>query len=88
MMWNFLVSGLLTRAAIVLYDGSPGHPDMGVLWDLAERAGITCFGTSASFIAACMKEGVVPARGRDLSRAARDRLHRLSPLAGGLRLGL
>ena len=57
MMWNFLVSGLLTRAAIVLYDGSPGHPDMGVLWDLAERAGVTCFGTSASYIAACMKAG-------------------------------
>src|SRR5829696_2020575 len=54
MMWNFLVSGLLTRAAIVLYDGSPGHPDMGVLWDLAARAGVTMFGTSASYIAACM----------------------------------
>ena len=39
MMWNFLVSALLTPASIVLYDGSPGHPDMGVLWDLAERAG-------------------------------------------------
>ena len=39
MMWNFLVSGLLTEAAIVLYDGNPGYPDMGVLWDLAERAG-------------------------------------------------
>jgi acetoacetyl-CoA synthetase len=68
MMWNFLVSGLLTRAAIVLYDGNPGHPDMGVLWDLAERAGITMFGTSASYIAACMKAGVEPARGRDLDR--------------------
>ena len=44
MMWNFLVSGLLTEAAIVLYDGSPGHPDMGVLWDLAERAGVTTSG--------------------------------------------
>src|SRR4029078_12576188 len=31
MMWNFLVSGLLTDAAIVLFDGSPGYPDMGVL---------------------------------------------------------
>jgi acetoacetyl-CoA synthetase len=60
MMWNFLVSGLLTRAAIVLYDGNPGHPDMGVLWDLAERAGVTMFGTSASYIAACMKAGVEP----------------------------
>jgi acetoacetyl-CoA synthetase len=68
MMWNFLVSGLLTRAAIVLYDGNPGHPDMGALWDLAERAGVTMFGTSASYIAACMKAGVDPGVGRDLSR--------------------
>lgn len=68
MMWNFLVSGLLTRAGIVLYDGSPGHPDMSVLWDLAARARVTMFGTSASYIAACMKDGVEPAAGRDLSR--------------------
>jgi acetoacetyl-CoA synthetase len=66
MMWNFLVSGLLTEAAIVLYDGSPGHPDMGVLWDLAERTQITCFGTSASYIASCMKAEVEPAAGREL----------------------
>jgi acetoacetyl-CoA synthetase len=67
MMWNFLVSGLQTDAAIVLYDGSPGHPDMGVLWDLAESTGMTCFGTSASYIASCMKAEVEPAAGRDLS---------------------
>ncbi len=66
MMWNFLLSGLLTGAAIVLYDGNPGHPDLSVLWDLAERAGVTTFGTSASYISACMKAGVEPARGRDL----------------------
>jgi acetoacetyl-CoA synthetase len=68
MMWNFLVSGLLTRAAIVLYDGSPGHPDMNVLWDLAERAGVTMFGTSASYIAACMKAGIEPGASHDFSR--------------------
>jgi acetoacetyl-CoA synthetase len=51
----------------VLYDGSPGHPDMGVLWDLAESAQITCFGTGASYIAGCMKDGVEPGSGRDLS---------------------
>jgi len=68
MMWNFLVSGLLTRAAIVLYDGNPGHPDMSVLWDLAARAGVTMFGTSASYIAACMKGAVEPGAGRDLNR--------------------
>ena len=67
MMWNFLVGGLLTPASIVLYDGSPGHPDMGILWDLAERTGMTCFGTSASYIAACMKDGIEPSAGRDLS---------------------
>jgi acetoacetyl-CoA synthetase len=68
MMWNFLVGVLLTPASIVLYDGNPGTPDMGVLWDLAERTGTTCFGTSASYIAACMKAGVEPSTGRDLSR--------------------
>ncbi|MFL5891406.1 MAG: acetoacetate--CoA ligase [Solirubrobacterales bacterium] len=67
MMWNFLVGGLLTKASIVLYDGSPGHPDMGVLWDLAERTGMTCFGTSASYIAACMKAEEEPGASRDLS---------------------
>ena len=68
MMWNFLVGGLLTDASIVLYDGSPGHPDMDVLWDLAERTEMTMLGTSASYVAACMKVGVEPAAGRDLSR--------------------
>jgi acetoacetyl-CoA synthetase len=40
---------------------------MGTLWDLAERTGMTCFGTSAAFVGACMKAGVQPALGRDLS---------------------
>jgi acetoacetyl-CoA synthetase len=67
MMWNFLAGVLLTPASIVLYDGSPGDPDLGVLWDLAEQAGVTCFGTSAAYIASCMKDGVEPGAGRDLS---------------------
>jgi acetoacetyl-CoA synthetase len=68
MMWNFLVSALLSPASIVLYDGNPGYPDMNVLWDLAEQTGMTCFGTSASYIAACMKEGIEPSRTHDLSK--------------------
>ena len=68
MMWNFLVSVLLTDAAIVLFDGNPGSPDLGRLWDLAAEAEMTCFGTSASYLAACMKAGVQPGAGRDLSR--------------------
>jgi acetoacetyl-CoA synthetase len=67
MMWNFLVGMLLTEASIVLYDGNPATPDMGALWDLAEETGVTCFGTSAAYLAACMKAEVEPAKGRDLS---------------------
>jgi acetoacetyl-CoA synthetase len=68
MMWNLLLGGLLTESAIVLYDGSPAAPDLTALWDLAERAEVTCFGTSAAYISACMKAGIEPAAGRDLSR--------------------
>jgi acetoacetyl-CoA synthetase len=66
MMWNFLVGVLLTEAAIVLFDGNPGYPDLGTLWDLAEQSGMTCFGTSAAFIGSCMKAGVSPREGRSL----------------------
>ncbi len=68
MMWNFLVGVLLTPASIVLYDGNPATPSLDRLWDLAAEAAITCFGTSAAFIAGCLKAGVHPAGGeRDLS---------------------
>jgi acetoacetyl-CoA synthetase len=67
MMWNFLVGVLLTEASIVLYDGNPGYPSLDVLWDLAEAAQITTFGTSAAFIASCLKAEVAPRQGRDLS---------------------
>ncbi len=67
MMWNFLVGVLLTPASIVLYDGNPGAPSLDRLWELAAEAGVTCFGTSAAYIAGCMKAGVRPGQGRDLS---------------------
>jgi len=67
MMWNFLVGGLLLGATVVLYDGSPGHPDMGALWRFAERSRMTYFGTSAAFVLASMKAGVEPAGQVDLS---------------------
>jgi acetoacetyl-CoA synthetase len=66
MMWNFLVGALLTEATILLYDGSPATPTMDVLWDFAAETGMTCFGTSAAYLGACMKAGVRPALGRDL----------------------
>jgi acetoacetyl-CoA synthetase len=66
MMWNFLVGCLLSDAAIVLYDGSPAHPDLNVLWKLAERAQITCMGVSAGLLSSCEKAGIEPARDHDL----------------------
>ncbi|MFF6994249.1 acetoacetate--CoA ligase [Streptomyces sp. NPDC008313] len=68
MMWNFLVSGLLTGTTIVLYDGSPGHPDTAAQWRIAERTGATLFGTSAAYVMACRKAGVRPSHDFDLSR--------------------
>jgi acetoacetyl-CoA synthetase len=68
MMWNFLVGCLVSDAAIVLYDGSPAHPDLGFLWRLAERTGITCMGVSPGLLASCEKAGIEPGRDYDLSR--------------------
>jgi acetoacetyl-CoA synthetase len=67
MMWNFLVGGLLLGATVVLYDGSPGHPDMGALWRLAASTGMSYFGTSAAYVLACIKAGVEPGRDFDLA---------------------
>jgi acetoacetyl-CoA synthetase len=68
MMWNWLVSSLALGATVVLYDGSPFHPDPEALWRMAEELGITVFGTSAKYIAACEAAGVKPGRRFNLSR--------------------
>ncbi|AJE86921.1 acetoacetyl-CoA synthetase [Streptomyces albus] len=68
MMWNFLVSGLLAGTTLVLYDGSPGYPDTGAQWRIAERTEATLFGTSAAYVMACRKAEVHPGRDFDLSR--------------------
>jgi len=67
MMWNFTVGALMAGATIVLYDGSPGFPNLNVLWDLAEKTRITHFGTSAPFLVGCMKAGISPKTNFDLS---------------------
>ena len=67
-MWNILQGSLLTGATALLYDGSPGFPDINVLWEFAEKANLTIFGTSAAFITACMNEQLEPARTHNLSQ--------------------
>ncbi len=67
MMWNLLLGSLLVGGTAVLYDGSPGYPDLGVLWRMAAEGRITQFGTSAAFISASLKAGVQPGADHDLS---------------------
>ncbi|MEE8602235.1 acetoacetate--CoA ligase [Euzebya tangerina] len=67
MMWNWLVSALASRSVIVLYDGSPSHPDLARLWSVAEELGVTHFGTSPKFLAACAQAELVPREAADLS---------------------
>jgi acetoacetyl-CoA synthetase len=68
MMWNWLVSALAGGTTIVLYDGSPGHPDLEALWRMNAELGITVFGTSAPFIEAGLRAGLSPRAGSDLTR--------------------
>ena len=67
MMWNWLVSALACEATLLLYDGSPFHPDGNVLFDFATVERATYFGTSAKFIDAVAKAGLKPAETHDLS---------------------
>ena len=67
MMWNWLASGLATGATLILFDGSPFHPDPGALWRMAEEERITIFGTSAKYIAAMEKSAFVPIESVDLT---------------------
>jgi acetoacetyl-CoA synthetase len=67
MMWNWLASGLASGASLLLYDGSPTHPDVGALFAWAERERIDVFGTSAKFLDAVAKSGLEPRARFDLS---------------------
>ena len=71
MMWNWLLSGLASGATLLLYDGSPFHPDGNVLFDYADAEGMTHFGTSARFIEALAKAELRPA---DTHRLAKLRV--------------
>jgi acetoacetyl-CoA synthetase len=67
MAWNYLVSGLLHDASIVLYDGSPSYPDLAGSWAVASLTRATTFGMGAAYASACEKGGVRLDHDRDLS---------------------
>ncbi|MEZ9867440.1 acetoacetate--CoA ligase [Vibrio sp. 10N.261.51.A4] len=60
MMWNWHVSALASGACLVIFDGSPVYPQPNVLWDLAQRADVSTFGTSAKYIEAIEKAELSP----------------------------
>ena len=80
MMWNWLVTVLASRATILLYDGSPFHPDGNTLFTFADDARMTLFGTSAKFIDAVAKAGLRPAETHSLA-TVRTMTSTGSPLA-------
>ncbi|MEL6124103.1 MAG: acetoacetate--CoA ligase, partial [Bacteroidota bacterium] len=67
MMWNFLQASMLVGGVPVLYDGSPGYPNLTKLWSLCEDLGIHHFGTSAPFLIACMNQELAVSDEMDLS---------------------
>ncbi|MEO1481959.1 MAG: acetoacetate--CoA ligase [Myxococcota bacterium] len=67
MMWNFLIGGLLVGATVVLYDGSPGYPDLGQLWRMTDELELDYFGTSAPFLLALQKQGYSPKENHSLA---------------------
>ena len=67
MMWNWLVSCLMAGATAVVYEGSPFYPGPERLWEMAETEKLTLFGTSAKYLDAVRKEGIIPADIADLS---------------------
>jgi len=79
MMWNWLMSALATGATLVLYDGSPFHPDAAGLWRMAAEERVTIFGTSAKYLSALQKRDYVPGAETDLT-ALRTLLSTGSPL--------
>ncbi|KND03687.1 acetoacetate-CoA ligase [Spizellomyces punctatus DAOM BR117] len=67
MMWNWLVSGLVAGATLVLYDGSPFKPTPARLLDLIDELKITVFGTSAKYIQSLQEAKVTPIKSHNLS---------------------
>ena len=59
MMWNWSISALMCGASLVLYDGSPFYPGASRFAEIIASEQVTHFGTSAKYIDACAKAGLV-----------------------------
>ncbi len=68
MLYNVVISSLLTGATAMLYDGNPAYPTPGFLWEIAEKSDSTMLGASPTYINLMKKAGVVPMEQYDLSK--------------------
>jgi acetoacetyl-CoA synthetase len=66
-MWNMTVSTLMAGGTVLLFDGNPGHPDLGTLWRFVARERATYFGLSPAFVQLNVKGGMTPREQFDLS---------------------
>ena len=60
MMWNWLVTGLASKASIMLYEGNPFFPSIDRLWKIIERENVKLFGASAKYFDALKKSKFIP----------------------------
>ena len=66
MMWNWLVSNLAIGSTILLYDGSPFHPDRNSMWDMIDNYKVSHFGTSPKFLETCRDTKLSPIKTHSL----------------------
>jgi acetoacetyl-CoA synthetase len=68
MVWNLSAGALLTGGGLVTFDGDPTKPDYRTLWRIADEHGVSHFGASPAFLAACRQRGIRPGEEFDLAR--------------------
>ncbi|EPT04586.1 hypothetical protein FOMPIDRAFT_1156848 [Fomitopsis schrenkii] len=62
MMWPYMLHGLACGTRIVVYDGSPFHPDVRDFLRFLSREGVSVFGTSPRFLSEVQGKGIEPAK--------------------------
>jgi acetoacetyl-CoA synthetase len=67
-LWNILLSSLIQGATAVLYEGSPGYPDAGAVWEVSARTESAVVFLGAALVTAVQNAGIAPGKRYDLSK--------------------
>ncbi|KAJ7451807.1 acetoacetyl-CoA synthetase [Mycena galericulata] len=60
MMWTFMLTGLANGSRLILYDGSPFHPDLRTYLKFIHDQRVSLLGTSPRFLAEIQGQGINP----------------------------